>query len=97
MVKSLDHLTWGDSRNGDASKFSQKRRELILVALAAGASRRTAAELAGISDRTWADGSSEASQPSRPARRHQFYLEVLEAEANPHHAPSATRRRDVGV
>ena len=66
------------------TKFTAKRREIVLVALAAGASRRTAAEVAGIDHSTlvkWIGLGARSSPESRFAR---FRAEVLAAEAGSH-------------
>jgi hypothetical protein len=66
------------------SKFTAKRRQLVLAALAAGASRRTAAELAGLHHSTitvWLRRGEKASEGSRYCV---FRDQVLRAETDSH-------------
>jgi len=66
------------------SKFTRKRRELILVALSAGASRRTAAEVASLDPSTlikWLARGATAPAGTMFAR---FYDEVVAAEEGSH-------------
>lgn len=65
------------------TKFTAETRERILQALQVGASRRTAAQIAGIDEaqlRRWVTRGKDGAQGTR---YHDFYLAVLEAEASP--------------
>ncbi len=65
------------------TKFSAERRQKILEALQIGLSRRTAAALAGIDHGTltrWIEKGRTAEEGTMWAA---FYLQVLEAEAEP--------------
>jgi hypothetical protein len=65
------------------SKFTSKRRSIVIAVLASGGSRRTAATVAGVSARTlgrWIAYGEHAHPEGRWAK---FREQVLEAEANP--------------
>jgi hypothetical protein len=65
------------------SKFVAPVRAQILQLLAAGASRRTAAMAAGVDHRTLGRWIERGETAHPEGRWHQFYLDVLEAEAAP--------------
>jgi hypothetical protein len=65
------------------SKFTEARRRVVLGALGCGASRRTAAKLAGIDHQTlgrWLERGQRASPEGRWGR---FYWAAVAAEADP--------------
>ena len=63
------------------SKFTEARRRLILAALACGASRRTAAALAGIDHETLARWLRRGERSSPGSRWAEFHRRAIEAEA----------------
>ena len=65
------------------TKFTAKRRELVLVALSAGASRRTAAEVAGLDHSTLIKWLASGRAPAG-TRFRRFYDEVVAAERGSH-------------
>jgi hypothetical protein len=80
----LTILSSGDVTVPMPSKFTAKRRELILVALAAGGSRRTAAQVAGIDHSTLGFWLKRGATASAGSRYREFGDQVLAAEAAPH-------------
>lgn len=69
---------------GRPAKFTERRRELILELLGAGASRRAAARATGVHHTTlvkWLRRGEQARHPESAYRR--FLRDVLEAEADP--------------
>lgn len=72
------------------SKFTADNRQKILQALQVGASRRTAAHLTGIDEKTLRDWFARGRDGPTNGQYHAFYEEVLKAEASP-------RMRALGV
>ena len=66
------------------SKFTRKRRELIVVCLSAGASRRTAAQVAGIDHSTLVKWISAGSRGAPGGMWRGFHDAVVAAEAGSH-------------
>jgi hypothetical protein len=66
------------------TKFTSKRRELILVCLSAGGSRRTAAQISGLDPSTLAKWIAIGARSAPESRFARFRDEVVAAEAGSH-------------
>ena len=65
------------------SKFNPETRQKIIQALSVGASRRTAAAIAGVDHQTLARWLERGKTSAEGTRWHEFYMEAMEAEASP--------------
>jgi hypothetical protein len=81
--KSLDHPRAKTPTMPTTRKFSEKRRRIIVAALGCGASRRTAAQLAGVSHRTLGRWIELGARSSPGGRWREFADAVAAAEVHP--------------